>query len=242
MAHSVQLVLVIHNHQPVGNFYHVFEDACTRAYLPFLRTLLDYPQVRIGLHSSGPLLEWAEARRPEYCELVGELLRRGQVEILGGGMYEPILPVLPERDALRQLRRMSDSIEQRFGVRPTGAWIPERVWEPQLPEVLARAGISYCLLDDFHFEGNAPAQRIATDYFVTDHAGSRMALLPISKQLRYAIPFKPAQDTLDYLRGLVGCRPHRLQSVAMTARSSASGRTPTSGSMSRAGCASSSRR
>jgi alpha-amylase len=199
---QVQLTLVIHNHQPVGNFDHVFEQACERAYLPFLRTLLEFPSVRIGLHTSGCLWEWVEAHRPEYGRLVDELLARGQVELLGGGMYEPILPVLPARDALWQLRRMNRFLLERFGKAPVGAWIPERVWEPQLPELLAQAGLQYCLLDDYHFEGNAPPEQIATDYFLTDHAGSEVALLPISKQLRYTIPFKPASDTLEYLRTL----------------------------------------
>ena len=33
---QVQLVLVIHNHQPVGNFDAVFREVTERAYLPFL--------------------------------------------------------------------------------------------------------------------------------------------------------------------------------------------------------------
>src|SRR5688572_29593026 len=121
MARPVELVLVIHNHQPVGNFDHVFEDACERAYLPFLKTLAEFPAVRIGLHTSGCLLEWLEGHRPEYLELVRELIAAGQVEVLGGGMYEPILPVLPARDALRQLERMNKYVEKHFGSRPLGA-------------------------------------------------------------------------------------------------------------------------
>lgn len=199
---TVQLVLVIHNHQPVGNFDHVFEEACERAYLPFLRTLRDFPAVRIGLHTSGCLWEWLEEHRRDYGELVEELLANGQVELLGGGMYEPILPVLSQHDARLQVTRLSTFLHDRFVAQPRGAWIPERVWEPQLAETLASCDIRYCLLDDYHFEGNAPAAKIATDYFLTEHASSQVAIFPISKQLRYTIPFKPPQDTLDYLRGL----------------------------------------
>src|SRR5512139_4139428 len=99
---KVQLTLVIHNHQPVGNFDHVFHLACDKAYLPFLSMLQEFPRLRIGLHTSGCLWEWLEAHRPEYGKLVDELLADGQLELLGGGMYEPILPVLPERDAVWQ--------------------------------------------------------------------------------------------------------------------------------------------
>ncbi|MDQ3022915.1 MAG: DUF1926 domain-containing protein [bacterium] len=208
MAKAVELTLVIHNHQPVGNFDHVFEQSCERAYLPFLRTLLEYPAVRIGLHTSGCLWEWVEGCKPEYGNLVDELLARGQLELLGGGMYEPILPVWPARDSLRQLERLSRFLQERFSISPTGAWIPERVWEPHLPELLAKAGMKYCLLDDYHFVGNASADKIATDYFMTSHASSEVALLPISKELRYMIPFKPVVDTMDYLCALADNSEH----------------------------------
>jgi 4-alpha-glucanotransferase len=200
MRKPVQLALVIHNHQPVGNFDAVIDEACSQAYLPFLKELLKYPNIRIGLHTSGCLLEWLQFNRPEYFELARELVKRGQLELLGGGMYEPILPVLPARDAHRQLVRMSDYIEENFGQRPTGMWCPERVWEPHLPPILAGAGLKYTLLDDFHFRSSALPAQVAGEYFTTEHEGQQFSLLPISKELRYTIPFKPLEDTLDHLQ------------------------------------------
>lgn len=199
---QVQLVLVVHNHQPVGNFDEVFAAAYGNAYLPFLRMLADYPAVKLGLHTSGCLWEWLEANRPEYGRLVGELLARGQLELLGGGMYEPILPILPRRDALWQLNYMNQFLVERFSFKPRGMWCPERVWEPHLPEQIAAAGLEYTLLDDYHFRGAALPEQVARQYFMTEHAGHTVALLPIARKLRYTIPFKPAADTLDYLRGL----------------------------------------
>lgn len=198
----VQLALVIHNHQPVGNFDHVIAEACEKAYLPFLRMLLEFPRIRIGLHTSGCLLEWMEQGCPEYFELVRELLKRGQLELLGGGMYEPILPILPERDALWQLERMNGYLEEQFGRRPRGMWLAERVWEPHLPKVIAAAGLDYTLLDDFHFRGCAMPEQVATGYFTTRHATSSINLFPISEKLRYTLPFQPPAATFDHLRRL----------------------------------------
>ena len=36
MSNSIRLILVLHNHQPVGNFDHVIEQAYQDAYKPFL--------------------------------------------------------------------------------------------------------------------------------------------------------------------------------------------------------------
>ena len=53
MTCRIRLVLSIHNHQPVGNFQGVFEDAYRDSYAPFLDALAEYPEIPISLHTSG---------------------------------------------------------------------------------------------------------------------------------------------------------------------------------------------
>ena len=60
MPPQIRLVLALHNHQPVGNFDGVFENAYRDSYLPFLDVLSDYPEIPIVLHTSGSLLDWLE--------------------------------------------------------------------------------------------------------------------------------------------------------------------------------------
>src|ERR1700675_3140744 len=151
MPRRISLALTIHNHQPVGNFGWVFAEVYEQAYRPMLDALERHPAVRLSLHYSGPLLEWLRAERPEFIERLAVLVARGQVEILGGGYYEPVLASPPERDRIGQLRRMSDELEALFGRRPTGAWLAERVWEPDLPTALAAAGFEGTILHDAHF-------------------------------------------------------------------------------------------
>ena len=43
----IYLGLAIHNHQPLGNFPWVFEDAYQRAYLPMLEALLRHPSIKV---------------------------------------------------------------------------------------------------------------------------------------------------------------------------------------------------
>ena len=102
MGARISLALVIHNHQPVGNFGWVFAEVHDQAYLPMLEALERHPGVRLSLHYSGPLLEWLRAERPDFITRLGALVARDQVEILGGGYYEPVLASLPERDAAVQ--------------------------------------------------------------------------------------------------------------------------------------------
>ena len=87
MTNSIRLVLALHNHQPVGNFDHVFEQAYQDSYLPFLNVLDRFPHLPIVLHTSGSLMEWLEQHHPEYVDRLANLVKAGRAEILGGSYY-----------------------------------------------------------------------------------------------------------------------------------------------------------
>jgi alpha-amylase len=48
---KVAFLFCVHNHQPVGNFLHVLENAYEKAYLPFIEVLKKYPFMKIS-HSA----------------------------------------------------------------------------------------------------------------------------------------------------------------------------------------------
>jgi len=194
-----QLVLLLHAHQPVGNFDDVIERAYQDAYLPFIEVLSQHPAIRIGLHYSGPLLEWIEAAHPEYFDKLRALSDRGQVEIVGGGFYEPVLIAIPDRDCHEQLIRLADYVEKHFGKRPGGAWLTERVWEPQLPSSLAQAGVEYTLVDDNHFLGAGFESEQMFGYYTAENMGHVVKLFPGLKTLRYTIPFREPGATTGFL-------------------------------------------
>lgn len=200
----VHLLLLIHGHQPVGNFEHVFESSYQHSYLPFVELLERHPAVRLSLHYSGILLEWLDQKHPEFFDRLRKLIARNQVELLGGGFYEPIFPVIPEEDRDRQIQLLSDFLVDRFGQKPRGMWLAERVWEPMLPSTLARAGIEYTLVDDVHFlaAGLEPEQMYG--YYLTEDLGQAIRIIPGLKQLRYLIPFRQVSEVLAFLRQVAG--------------------------------------
>jgi hypothetical protein len=196
----ISLTLVLHNHQPVGNFGFVFEDSYQKAYGPMLDALERHPGVRLGLHYTGPLLDWFKAYKPEAIERLRALVERGQVEVLGGGYYEPVLASLREADRVGQLTRMADEIEALVGRRPAGAWLAERVWEPDVPKALAKAGYDFTIVDDAHFRAAAIPEELHWGPYSTDDQGYRVIVYGSEQGLRYRIPFRPVEEVIDYLR------------------------------------------
>jgi hypothetical protein len=200
LTKRISLALIVHNHQPVGNFGWVIEDVFDKAYEPMIGALERHPTVRLALHYTGPLLEWMAAERPESIARLRALAERGQIEIVGGGMFEPILASLPERDRIGQLTRMRDDVAARFGVAPRGAWLAERVWEPSLPFDLATAGYEYTVLDDNHLRGAFVPEDAMWGTYTTDDQGRLLTIFPTEKGLRYRIPWKPVEDVIEYMR------------------------------------------
>ncbi len=125
---------------------------------------------------------------------------RDQVEILGGGYYEPVLASLPERDRIGQLRRMGDELEALFGRRPSGAWLAERVWEPDLPTSLVAAGYDWTILDDAHFRAAAIPEEDLWGPYTTEDQGQLLRVFGTEQGLRYRIPFRDVDEVIDYLR------------------------------------------
>ena len=199
---KVSLILALHNHQPEGNFPDVFARTFAAAYEPFIRELEKFPELRVVQHYSGILLRWLQENRPEFMERLRRLVSAGQIEMMGGAFYEPILVMIPDDDKIGQLEKQQRFIREHFGVEAQGAWLAERVWEPHLARPLAEAGIRYTVLDDVLFRNVGFTEEDTLHYYVTEEVGQRLFIFPISEKMRYLVPFAEPQDTIDYLRSV----------------------------------------
>ena len=152
----------------------------------------------------------------------------GRVELLLAGFYEPVLASLPRRDRVEQIQWMREAIRRRFGVDARGSGSPSGCGSPSWPPISptpASATRWWTIATSW-----SPAfrsEQLHAPYW-TESDGKRVALFPIDERLRYLIPFRPPEETADYLREL------RAPATAWrcwptTARSSAAGPAPRNG-------------
>lgn len=201
-ASPILFALGLHAHQPEGNFGHVFQEHLRDVYEPFLRTSMEGGLFPLSFHISGPLLDWMEAHATAYLDLIGEHVDAGRLELLLAGYYEPVLPSLLREDRAEQIGWMQEALRRRFGVEARGLWLTERVWEPELAEDLARAGVDYVLVDDRHFVASGFSRDALHAPFRTEASGKSLGVFAIDEKLRYLIPFHAPEDTAAYLRHL----------------------------------------
>ena len=211
---KVQFIFAIHNHQPVGNFDFVAEEAYQKSYLPFLNVLRKHPSVKIVLHYTGILYHFFEAKHPEFLDMLRELVAEGRVEVLAGGFYEPILAVLPDEDKVGQVRKMVEYVRKNLQYDSRGMWLAERVWEPHLPRFLAAAGIDHVVVDDFHFKMAGLREPDLDGYYLTEEQGDLIRVFPGSEKLRYLIPFHPPEEAIGHLAMFKSTERNRLAVMA----------------------------
>ena len=195
----LRLCLALHNHQPIGNFDGVFEQAYQDSYLPFLDVFEGYDLLKISLHTSGPLMEWLSEHHPEYISRLRLLVNAGRIEIIGGPFYEPILTMLPSRDRIGQIQSYAKWLNEKLDCDVQGMWMPERVWEQSLAADLVDAGMKFTILDDFHFKNAGLQEEQLHGYYITEDDGRVLSIFPGSERLRYTIPFAEPHETIDYL-------------------------------------------
>ncbi len=162
--------------------------------------MYQYPEFKFAIHNSGPLLEWIENHDPSYCDMLAQMVQRGQVEIIGGGFYEPIFSIISEEDIHGHISLMQSFCKQRFGVEPQGFWTAERVWDPDIPRLVYDFKLQYTLLDDIHFRYAGIPESGLYGYYITERLLRPLRVFPIDKFLRYSIPFKLPHETIDYFK------------------------------------------
>jgi 4-alpha-glucanotransferase len=203
MTKKIKLVFGVHNHQPIGNFDDIIEDAYQHCYEPFLSLLEKHPKVAVTLHYSGTLLDWFFAKHPEMIDRIRLLLNRKNVELLSSAYYEPVLTAIPEEDRIGQIQKMNNLLHTAFGYEAKGMWLTERVWEPHLPQSIELANIKYTALDEVNFRSSGVAQFPVKAYYNTEENGHTVGVFSISRTLRDLAPYSEPQKIIDYLKDQV---------------------------------------
>lgn len=199
---KINLIFATHNHQPIGNFDSVFVENYDRAYKPFLDVFERFPNLKIAKHYTGILFDWIAENRPELLARLKTLVDKGNVELVSGGFYEPILAVIPDEDKVGQIQKLTKFIKKQFDYDAKGLWLAERIWEQHLVKPLAEAGVQYVILDDTHFKYAGLNDAELFGYYITEEQGYTTNLFPVSKTLRYTIPFEDVSATINYLRSI----------------------------------------
>ncbi|MDR0315676.1 MAG: DUF1926 domain-containing protein, partial [Treponema sp.] len=197
---KINLILGSHVHIPFGATEQDFENAYTNILKPFISNLNKYPKIQAALHYSGVLLHWVERSHPELLMSIEEMVSRRQAEVLGGGFYEPMLPLISLQDKIGQIEFFTTYLRRHFGKRPQGCWIPALAWEQNLVSPMSACGMSYTFLGEKQF---TEAGMTDNDLFfpcLCEDQGKLIAVFPLSQSIDAALAEKNISTILEDMK------------------------------------------
>ncbi len=198
---DLQFLQVWHLHQPATQIRPWIDKAVVQAYGPLLQAYGRHPNIRYNLNITGSLLDQLEVSYPEVLKAAKQQIDSDSMEPLTTGYYQPIIPFIPKDHAVAQIRRNTQRVEGLFHRRPKAAWVPERAWEPWMPEVFEEAGVEAILLDD-HLLKEPKSKAAKYSPWEATHGTAGVAVYLIDEEMRYYIPWKPVAEVMERLEAI----------------------------------------
>lgn len=140
---TIPLHIIVPLHQPLHATPEQLEEAYNTAYVPLLQLLEQTPDIYVALHFSGHLLDHLARNHEDFLLRIKKLVLQDRIEVLGGLFYGGFVSMLPEFDVRGQIDMGREFWESFLGQAPTGFFLPELAWVPELPRLMQDSGLHY---------------------------------------------------------------------------------------------------
>lgn len=119
------------------------------SYRQIIALYKSHPKARFTLNINASLtLKFLENGLNDVIQGFKELAETGQLEFVSTAAFHALCPLLPEKEIIRQIK-LNDKINKKvFGkaYKPTGVWLPEMAYSPQIIPAIAKAGYKWISL------------------------------------------------------------------------------------------------
>ncbi|MDR2342977.1 MAG: DUF1925 domain-containing protein [Spirochaetaceae bacterium] len=188
----------IHYHLSNGSDAYTFERIYEGKIRPVLTALYKFPKISAVLHFSGSLWYWIERNHGALLMLTEEMVKRKQIELLSGGFYEPLMPIISYNDRLGHIEMLTTYLRKHFGKRTQGCYLPELSWEASMPSVLSSCNIAYAFLDESCFFDAGLEEKDLYKPYISEDKGKLVTIFPVSKHLALGLE-KNTNEALEHL-------------------------------------------
>jgi alpha-amylase/alpha-mannosidase (GH57 family) len=130
-------------------------ELVARSYVPAFEALLARKGVKAAVEFSGYSLQWLAEHSPQVIDMVRALAARGDAELMGSTYADPILPLLPPDDGVRQIEQFRTVYDRLFGdIQPQvkGMYVQEYALDASVVDLLARMGLEWVVLSSGHYK------------------------------------------------------------------------------------------
>lgn len=154
----------LHLYQPANADDHTIKEATEKSYLRIIRALEERPRIKFTLNINGCLIErWQELGYSNLIKRINQLIQKEQIELTGTAFYHPILPLVPEEEAKRQIKEQEKILKKYFGgnIKLRGFFLPEMAYGEGAGRLIEKLGYEWIILDEISATGKL--NKIKTD-------------------------------------------------------------------------------
>ena len=152
--------LFLHFYQPPTQFPWVLKKITDECYRPLVKVFEDSPSARATVNINGILLEQLQYQgASDVVDGFKRLVRSGKWEVTGTAKYHVILPLMPEKEALRQIELQKTCIREYLAPssEPRGFFPPEMCASQAIFPWIKNAGYEWALLSGTSCAGPWPS-------------------------------------------------------------------------------------
>jgi len=153
----------LHIYQPPTQKREILERVVRECYRPVLSGLLKIPKVKLTLNFSSCLTELLVNNGfEEVINLARNLAKEGKLEFTASAKYHPLLPKIPEREIIRQIKMDLETNKKFFGetYNPQGFFPPEMAFNLDLAKIVAGLGLKWIIVDEFSYPGKLSWEKV----------------------------------------------------------------------------------
>ncbi len=174
------------------------KDIYQNKYKKIFSFLCSHPKIRLMLFIPGVVLEWLRNNHPEIITILSEKTASGQIELLGGGYCEPVLPLILPADRVAQIENLTTLIRKLVGKKPRGVFLNESIWDPSLISSFNTCAMEYTFLDSRIIPQRQLNPQSTFIPHIVEDLGRAVTVIPLHQDCKPHIK----QSALEYLKFL----------------------------------------
>ena len=179
---------------PAGKTVSDSEKDYLEVYKPAAKFLYANPGFCMAFSFNGNELQFFKKKHPEFLAILQQLISRRQIEVFGGGFYNPVFPLLYPKDRTDQIELLSAEIRQTLGKRPRGMTLCASSWDASLVTSFQTCGMEYVVLDSSLIP---PAKQSYLPVIMFDR-GKSVTIVPVYRKHKPSLDV-PAEEYLSSL-------------------------------------------
>jgi len=167
----------LHFYQPANTEFYNIRKALDKSYWRLLRLMEEHPELKMTFNVSGCLLErLEEAKEKLFIDRLKFLVSKGRVELTGSAYYHGFLPLLPEKEVVRQIKENEKILKKIFGktFKPSGFFLPEMSYSPAVAKIVKHLGYKWIILDEVAYSGGGKERPDIKRSYVDEASGLKV--------------------------------------------------------------------